>query len=108
VAASGVPRSHIVLTTKVSPYQHGEAGAAAACEASLAALGAPIDLVLVHWPGAARQDAASPANAAARRQTWRVLERYHQGGAFRAIGVSNYEVRVGGWMGGRAGVWAGG
>jgi diketogulonate reductase-like aldo/keto reductase len=49
-------------------------------------------LVLVHWPGASKQEAASPANAELRRQTWRVLERYLRAGSFRAIGVSNYTV----------------
>ncbi|PSC74818.1 glyoxal reductase-like [Micractinium conductrix] len=93
IAASGVPRREVFVTSKVSPYQQGEAAATAACKASLAALGRPIDLMLVHWPGVARQDAAAPGNADARRQTWRVLERYHREGAFRAIGVSNYEVR---------------
>lgn len=47
----------------------------------------------MHWPGAAKTDAASPQNAELRRQTWRVLERYHAAGRFRAIGVSNYTVR---------------
>ena len=46
--------------------------------------------MLVHWPGVAKQDAGSPLNAELRRQTWRVLERYHRQGSLRAIGVSNY------------------
>lgn len=73
--------------------QQGSEKAAAACEASLRLLGSPIELVLVHWPGAAKTDAASPVNADLRRQTWRVLERYHRQGLLRAIGCSNYEVR---------------
>lgn len=93
--------------SQVSPYQMGTEAATAACEASLEALqcssgdavpgsaagAAPIDLMLIHWPGVAKTPADSPANAAARRQTWRVLESFHKRGLFRAIGVSNFEVR---------------
>ncbi|KAL4427746.1 hypothetical protein ABPG75_001835 [Micractinium tetrahymenae] len=113
IAASGVPRHEVFVTSKVSPYQMGSEAAIAACEASLAALQctqsssgssgsragsstaapAPIDLMLVHWPGVAKTPADSPANAAARQQTWRVLESFHRRGLFRAIGVSNFEVR---------------
>lgn len=41
----------------------------------------------------AKVDAASPDNAALRRQTWRVLEQFQRQGQLRAIGVSNYELR---------------
>jgi diketogulonate reductase-like aldo/keto reductase len=94
LAASGVPREALYLTSKVSPYQQGSAKAAQACEDSLRQLGTPyLDLMLIHWPGAAKQDAASPANAALRRDTWRVLEAGQREGRLRDIGVSNYEVR---------------
>lgn len=92
-------RSGRIQFGTATPLLQGEAAATAACKASLAALGRPIDLMLVHWPGVARQDAAAPGNADARRQTWRVLERYHREGAFRAIGVSNYEASQGGSVG---------
>lgn len=73
--------------------QHGADKATQACEEALRQLGTPyLDLMLVHWPGAAKQDARSPANAALRRQTWRALEALHRAGRLRAIGVSNYEV----------------
>lgn len=75
------------------PAQHGTERATAACEASLSLLGDPIDLMMVHWPGVAKQDASSPRNAELRRETWRVLERFHRQGRLRAIGVSNYEQR---------------
>uniref|UniRef100_A0A7R9YZL3 NADP-dependent oxidoreductase domain-containing protein n=1 Tax=Chlamydomonas euryale TaxID=1486919 RepID=A0A7R9YZL3_9CHLO len=51
-----------------------------------------VDLVLVHWPGAAKTPPGSEANAELRLQTWRVLEDFYRRGKFRAIGVSNYEV----------------
>lgn len=92
LAASGVPRSEVFITSKVSPYQQGTQAACAACDASLAALGSPIDLMLVHWPGVAKTAADSPINSEMRRQTWAVLEQYHKQGVFKAIGVSNYEM----------------
>ena len=93
IAASGIPRDQIFLTTKVSPYQQGSAAAMAACAASAAALGSQPDAVLIHWPGAAKTDAASPHNAELRRETWQALEALHRQGMVRAIGVSNYEQR---------------
>ncbi|KAI7842709.1 hypothetical protein COHA_003640 [Chlorella ohadii] len=96
IRASGIPReqaSQLFITSKVSPYQQGTEAATAACEASLRLLGTYIDLMLVHWPGVAKVDAASPDNAALRRQTWRVLEQFQRQGQLRAIGVSNYELR---------------
>ena len=94
VRASGLPRADLFLTSKVSPYQLGAAAAAQACADSLAALGTQyLDLMLVHWPAAARTPADSPLHAQLRRETWRALEAAHAVGQLRAIGVSNYEVR---------------
>ncbi|PRW60380.1 glyoxal reductase [Chlorella sorokiniana] len=93
IRASGIPREQLFITSKVSPYQQGTEAATAACEASLRLLGTHIDLMLVHWPGVAKVDAASPDNAAMRRQTWRVLEQLHRRGQLRVIGVSNYEIK---------------
>lgn len=73
--------------------QQGTDKARQACEESLAKLGSPIDLMLVHWPGASKVDASSERNAELRLQTWRVLEDLHRQGRLRAIGVSNYGVR---------------
>ncbi|KNE58555.1 hypothetical protein, variant [Allomyces macrogynus ATCC 38327] len=49
-----------------------------------------IDLVLVHWPGAAKIKPDSPENARLRRETWLELERAVLDGLVRYIGVSNY------------------
>ncbi len=83
-----------------SSSSSGSKGSAAGNSASVsgavdgsAAGTAPIDLMLVHWPGVAKTPADSPVNAAARRQTWRVLEDFQRRGLVRAIGVSNFEVR---------------
>ena len=89
LAGSGVPREAVYLVSKVSPYQQGAAKAAQACQDSLRQLATPyLDLMRVHWPGAAKQEAGSPANAALRRDTWRVLEAGQREGRLRAIGVS--------------------
>lgn len=94
IAEGVVTRDQVHVTSKLSPYELGAPRAAAACAALLERLGLGyVDLVLVHWPGAARQPPASPAHATARRETWRVLEDFHRAGAFREIGVSNFERR---------------
>jgi 2,5-diketo-D-gluconate reductase A len=77
VAASGLPREEIFVTTKWMPM----AGSAAhALEASLERLGLPyVDLYLIHWP--------VPFRAG---RGWRELEALRERGLARAIGVSNY------------------
>ena len=93
IAGGPLTRRDVYITTKISPYEHGAAPAAAACEALLQRLDLEyVDLVLIHWPGVARRDARSPDNAVARKETWRVLEEYYARGLFKAIGVSNYSV----------------
>ena len=90
-ALQGVPRSRIFLTSKISPYEHGLEAAKDATEGILKRLGvAQLDCLLVHWPGVAKAGASSPANSAARRDTWRALEALHAEGKARALGVSNY------------------
>ncbi|KAJ1557183.1 hypothetical protein HK405_000621, partial [Cladochytrium tenue] len=49
-----------------------------------------LDLVLVHWPGAAGLPPSSERHAGLRRETWAALERLSREGRARAIGVSNY------------------
>jgi diketogulonate reductase-like aldo/keto reductase len=51
-----------------------------------------IDLMLVHWPAAARIAGSSPMNSELRLQTWRVLECEVSVGRARSIGVSNFEI----------------
>ena len=64
----------VFITSKISPYEMGEARAQAAFDAIVQRLnGAVVDLVLVHWPGAARTKPDSPKHAIARRETWKVL-----------------------------------
>ena len=53
IAASGVPRSEIFVTTKVATEDQGFNSAKEACQRSLERLGLDyVDLYLVHWPAA--------------------------------------------------------
>ncbi len=82
VAASGLDRSEIFVTTKVWNSDQGYASTLAALDASLERLDMEyVDLYLVHWP--------KPEHTAA---TWRAMEELHAAGKARAIGVSNFLV----------------
>jgi 2,5-diketo-D-gluconate reductase A len=51
IAASGIPRAELFVTTKLATADHGFASAPEACTASLERLGLDyVDLYLVHWP----------------------------------------------------------
>lgn len=91
IAAAGVPREELWITSKLSPGQQGEDAAYAACEASLAALGTTyLDLYLVHWPGVKGHKPSAPEVTDIRNSTWLALQRLLKEGKVRAIGVSNY------------------
>ncbi len=82
IKASGVPRDHVFVTTKLWNDDHGYDTALRALEASLGRLGLDhVDLYLIHWPVQGK-----------RRDSWRALERAFADGLARAIGVSNYLV----------------
>ena len=49
IAASGVPRSEVFITSKVSPYEHGRKKASAAVDACLAALGMLLASACLIW-----------------------------------------------------------
>ena len=80
IAASGIPREYLFVTTKL---RNGEQGTAAeAFEASRRALGLDvIDLYLIHWPVPSQGLFV---------EAWRALEKIYAGGGARAIGVSNF------------------
>ncbi|GAB7191313.1 aldo/keto reductase [Kineococcus sp. NUM-3379] len=83
LAAAGVPREELFVTTKLWNAEQGAERALRAFDASLERLGLDhVDLYLIHWPVPA-QDLYV--------QTWRVLERIYADGRARAIGVSNFE-----------------
>ena len=78
LAASGIPREQLFVTTKFDPYADDPVAEA---ERSLGRLGLEfVDLYLVHWP---KEDPTRP---------WPGMERALERGLARAIGVSNYDV----------------
>jgi 2,5-diketo-D-gluconate reductase A len=83
LAASGVPRGELFVTTKVWNRDHGREATLRSFEASLSRLGLDyLDLFLIHWP-APGQDRYV--------ETWQALEELHRDGRVRAIGVSNFQ-----------------
>ncbi|MCX7889129.1 MAG: aldo/keto reductase [Rhodobacteraceae bacterium] len=80
LAASGVKRDELCITTKVHPANYDPARFLASVEQSLAALGVDrVDLLLLHWP-------VPEGNATALGLLGQALAR----GLTRAIGVSNF------------------
>jgi 2,5-diketo-D-gluconate reductase A len=80
VAASGIPREDLFITTKLR--NGDQARARAAFEDSRAALGLDqVDLYLIHWP--------VPSQGLF-LQAWKDMERIYSDGLVRAIGVSNF------------------
>ena len=80
IAACGIPREEIFITTKLRNGEH--ATAAEAFEASRQALGLDvIDLYLIHWPVPSQGLFV---------EAWQVLERIYAADGARAIGVSNF------------------
>jgi diketogulonate reductase-like aldo/keto reductase len=80
IAASGVPREELFITTKLRNGEH--ARAAEAFEASRRALGVDtIDLYLIHWPVPSQGLFVD---------AWQALEKIYAADGVRAIGVSNF------------------
>jgi 2,5-diketo-D-gluconate reductase A len=84
IAASGVRREDVFLTTKLWNSQQGYDSTLRAFEKSLDRLGTGhVDLYLIHWPLPSRELFLD---------TWRAFERIREEGAARSIGVSNFRV----------------
>ncbi|MFI6421622.1 aldo/keto reductase [Streptomyces sp. NPDC050842] len=82
VAASGIPRDELFVTTKVWNSDQGYDATMRAFDASLDKLGLDhVDLYLIHWPLPSKD---------AYVDTYRALEKIHADGRARAIGVSNF------------------
>ncbi len=80
VAASGIDRADVFITTKVWNTDQGYESTLAAMDASLDRLDMEyVDLYLVHWP--------KPEHT---HDTWRAMEKLQADGKARAIGVSNF------------------
>ena len=82
LAASGIAREDLFVTTKLWIDDHGRGAARPALEASLERLGlASVDLYLIHWPAPATD---------VYLQTWQGFEDLRAAGLTRGIGVSNF------------------
>ncbi|CAM5584641.1 MULTISPECIES: aldo/keto reductase [Streptomyces] len=82
VAASGVPREDVFVTTKVWNSDHGYDSTLRAFDTSLEKLGLEyVDLYLIHWPTPARGTYVD---------TYKAFEKLLADERVRAIGVSNF------------------
>jgi 2,5-diketo-D-gluconate reductase A len=86
VAASGLARDEVFLTSKLNNGFHRPDDARRAFDATLAALGTDhVDLFLIHWPLPTRYDGDYVS-------TWRTLIEFQADGRATSIGVSNFQV----------------
>ena len=84
IAAAGVRREDVFVTTKLWNSEQGHDSTLRAFEKSLERLGTDhVDLYLIHWPLPSRDLFL---------ETWRAFERIREEGGARSIGVSNFRV----------------
>jgi 2,5-diketo-D-gluconate reductase A len=84
---SGLDRTDVFITTKLSNDAHEPDEARQAFDESLKALGVDyVDLFLIHWPLPTRYDGDYVS-------TWKTLEEFYREGRARSIGVSNFQPR---------------
>jgi diketogulonate reductase-like aldo/keto reductase len=84
LAASGLARDDVFVTTKLANDDQGYESAHAAFDRSLGELKLDaVDLYLIHWPAPKRGEFLN---------CWRALQEIHADGRARAIGVSNFLV----------------
>ncbi len=84
IAASGIPREEIFVTTKLWNSQQGYDSTLEAIEKSLGRLGLDyVDLYLIHWPVPTEDRFV---------ETWRAFEQIYGDGGSRTIGVSNFRI----------------
>lgn len=83
LAASGLPREELFVTTKLWNADQGYDATLRAFDDSLARLGLDhVDLYLIHWPAPGRD---------LYRESWKAIERLVADGRVRAAGVSNFQ-----------------
>lgn len=84
IAASGIPRDQLFVTTKLWNDQHDPDRAWAAINASLEKLRLDfVDLYLIHWPAVRRYGDTYIA-------AWDALQQFKQAGLATSIGVCNF------------------
>ncbi|ORB69733.1 2,5-didehydrogluconate reductase A [Mycobacterium scrofulaceum] len=82
IAASGIPRAELFVTTKLATTDHGFLRSMEACKESLERLGLDyLDLYLIHWPVPARGEYVNSFGG---------LIQCRGDGLARSIGVSNF------------------
>ncbi len=82
IAASGIPRHELFITTKLWNSDQGRDTVRAAAEASLERLGLEqVDLYLIHWPA---------PKYGKHVESWEAMIEVQQAGLARSIGVSNF------------------
>ncbi|MGW2917431.1 aldo/keto reductase [Streptomyces angustmyceticus] len=82
LAASGIPRDELFVTTKLWNAEQGHDSTLRAFDASLAKLGLEyVDLYLIHWPLPSKDLYV---------ETYRAFEKIYAEGRAKAIGVSNF------------------
>ncbi|WP_128379050.1 aldo/keto reductase [Streptomyces cavernae] len=82
LAASGLPREDLFVTTKLWNSEHGYDSTLRAFDVSMEKLGLDyLDLYLIHWPLPAKGRYID---------TYRAFEKLHADGRVRAIGLSNF------------------
>ncbi|MFC0678560.1 aldo/keto reductase [Lysobacter korlensis] len=83
IAASGIPREELFITTKLWNDDQGTDTAHRAIDTSLTKLGLDyVDLYLIHWPTPKRDRYL---------ESWLALEQIQASGKTRSIGVSNFQ-----------------
>lgn len=84
IAASGIPRSELYVTTKLYNTDQGTDSAFAAMDRSLEKLGLEsVNLYLIHWPSPAQNRYV---------ESWRAMVAMREKGQTVSIGVSNFLV----------------
>jgi len=85
IRKSGLDRSEVFVTTKLSNAAHQPDDARKAFDGSLQALAFDyVDLFLIHWPLPTRYGGDFVS-------TWQTLEEFYRDGRARSIGVSNFQ-----------------